>query len=422
VHAFSEFWIIDHSTTTAEAAGHTGGRSGKGGDLMYRWGNPRAYRAGGKADRMLFNQHNAHWIPRGLPGEGHILLFNNGGERPDGGYSSVDELILPVDAQGRYICKPGTSYGPEQPVWSYSAAKKPDFFSHFISGAQRLPNGNTLICSGANGTAFEVTPEREIVWKYVNPVKGGGPISPQGQQVRILSAIAGDMLGLSTEQRQQLDELQKDVDAHLDKLLTADQKKQFTQGPQGPAAGGSVPSGKPPHIMTGSEKTRLKLTDDQKKDLDAFQKVVEAKFDKVLTEAQRKQLKSVFGPIGPPPSGSGGPQLPGTILSASQKDALKLTPEQKKQFEEMQKDVDTKLDKLLTEPQKKQLDELKQAARRDGIKGSGRNPPLGGAPMFRANRYATSHSAFSGRDLTPGKTIEELQQEQAKKKESEPKK
>ena len=68
VHEFSEFWIIDHSTTTAEAAGHTGGRSGKGGDLLYRWGNPRVYRAGTKADQTLFAQHNAQWIPPGLPG------------------------------------------------------------------------------------------------------------------------------------------------------------------------------------------------------------------------------------------------------------------------------------------------------------------------------------------------------------------
>ena len=115
VHEFSEIWIIDHSTTTAEAAGHTGGRSGKGGDLLYRWGNPRVYRAGTKADQTLFAQHNAQWIPRGLPGEGHMLVFNNGGQRPDGSYSSVDELVLPVDGQGRYTREPGASYGPKKP-------------------------------------------------------------------------------------------------------------------------------------------------------------------------------------------------------------------------------------------------------------------------------------------------------------------
>ena len=67
VHALSELWIIDHSTTKAQAAGHVGGRSGKGGDLLYRWGNPNAYRAGTKADRRLFAQHDAHWIPRRPP-------------------------------------------------------------------------------------------------------------------------------------------------------------------------------------------------------------------------------------------------------------------------------------------------------------------------------------------------------------------
>jgi hypothetical protein len=121
VWTFSEFWIIDHGTMTSQAASHTGGRGGRGGDLLYRWGNPRAYRAGTKADRKLFSQHNAHWIPRGLPGAGHLLLFNNGGERADGSYSSVDELVLPADSQGRYTRQPGKAYGPDQPVWSYKS-------------------------------------------------------------------------------------------------------------------------------------------------------------------------------------------------------------------------------------------------------------------------------------------------------------
>jgi hypothetical protein len=163
-----EIWIIDHSTTSAQARGHAGGRSGKGGDLLYRWGNPRAYRAGSVADQRLFSQHDAHWIPRGFPGEGHLLVFSNGAGRPDGDYSSVHEIIPPVDAAGRYSYKPGTAYGPPEPVWSYTAPRKTDFFSPLLAGAQRLSNGNTLICSGYTGTIFELTPEKEVVWKYVN--------------------------------------------------------------------------------------------------------------------------------------------------------------------------------------------------------------------------------------------------------------
>ena len=80
VRTMSEIWIIDHSTITAEAAGHSGGNGGRGGDLLYRWGNPQAYRAGVYADQQLFWQHHPHWIPDGLPGAGNILIFNNGDE------------------------------------------------------------------------------------------------------------------------------------------------------------------------------------------------------------------------------------------------------------------------------------------------------------------------------------------------------
>ena len=165
VRNFNEIWIIDHSTTTEEAAGHTGGNNGKGGDLLYRWGNPKAYHAGTDADQKFFFQHDASWIESGCPGEGNILVFNNGVDRPGIEYSSVDEIIPPVDENGIYIYN-GISYEPEAPIWNYSASNPEDFFSDLMSGAQRLPNGNTLICSTGEYVFFEVTPEKEIVWEY----------------------------------------------------------------------------------------------------------------------------------------------------------------------------------------------------------------------------------------------------------------
>ncbi len=175
-HRFCEFWVIDHSTTTAEAAGHTGGLHGRGGDLLYRWGNPRTYRHGTIADQKLDHQHDAQWIPSGLPGAGHFLVFNNGPERPGGPYSSVDEIVPPVDANGGYTRDPGQAFGPAGPVWSYTAPTPASFFSTIISGAQRQPNGNTLICDGVHGTLFEVTASKDEVWRYVNPVTDQGPL------------------------------------------------------------------------------------------------------------------------------------------------------------------------------------------------------------------------------------------------------
>ncbi len=176
VHHFGEIWIIDHSTTTQEAAGHTGGNSGMGGDLLYRWGNPQTYDREDSTDQMLFGQHDAHWIVPGLPGEGNILIFNNGRTRLGGQYSTVDEIIPPVDQNGNYLLDPGSTYGPDQLLWTYVDPVPSDFFSPNVSGSQRQPNGNTLICNGTWGRFFEVTNEGELVWLYVNPVIASGPM------------------------------------------------------------------------------------------------------------------------------------------------------------------------------------------------------------------------------------------------------
>jgi hypothetical protein len=179
IHTFDEIWIIDHSTTTREAAGHVGGRAARGGDLIYRWGNPKAYGRGAVEDRQLFAQHDARWIPEGYPGAGNIMVFNNGAGRPAGPCSSVIEIRPPLDDDGRYSIGTGGRFGPEVPTWEYTAAKKRSFFSDFISGAHRLAGGNTFICSGPEGRVFEVTPDGNIVWEYVNPYSGDAP-NPAG--------------------------------------------------------------------------------------------------------------------------------------------------------------------------------------------------------------------------------------------------
>jgi hypothetical protein len=152
VRNFSEIWVIDHNTTTAEAAGSAG-------DVLYRWGNSAAY--GGTGDQQLFVQHNAQWIEHDLLGENNILIFNNGEGRTDGDYSSVDEIVPPMAADGSY-----TSGLPLTAVWTYTNSVSTNFYASHISGAHRLPNGNTLICDGTGGKAFEVTGDGGLVWDY----------------------------------------------------------------------------------------------------------------------------------------------------------------------------------------------------------------------------------------------------------------
>ena len=173
VRGNSEVWIVDHSTTTTQSAGHTGGIHGKGGDLLYRWGNPLTYGAGNVSNQKYFEQHDVEWIKPGCPGAGDLLCFNNGVNR---NYSSIDQITPPVDVNGNYAYTTGTAYGPSALTWSYVATPPESLFAHDISGAQRLQNGNTLIDDGPLGTFTEVTSSGNIVWKYINPVDNTGPL------------------------------------------------------------------------------------------------------------------------------------------------------------------------------------------------------------------------------------------------------
>jgi hypothetical protein len=155
--SFSEFWVIDHSTTTETARGVAG-------DLLFRYGNPATTRS--KAPRTLFVQHDADWIAPGLPGAGNILVFNNGlpKQRP---FSSVEE-ITPVLVDGHYVRNDdGTFAARRRRVYPKRGSER--FFAAIISGAQRLPNGNTLMADGPHGRIVEVNERGAVVWEFENP-------------------------------------------------------------------------------------------------------------------------------------------------------------------------------------------------------------------------------------------------------------
>lgn len=169
VHNFDEFWIIDHSTTTAEAASHSDGRYGHGGDLIYRWGNPQAYDAGTSADEKLYGQHCPLWIPDSLRYGGSMMIFNNGLGRP-GMYSSIEIIQPPQDSAGYYHYNTGQPYGPATPSWTFTCNPPSAFYSPLISGVQPLENGHYLICEGDNGVFTEIDSVGDTLWMYINPV------------------------------------------------------------------------------------------------------------------------------------------------------------------------------------------------------------------------------------------------------------
>jgi len=202
--AASEFWILDHNLTTAEAAGDAG-------DLLYRYGNPEAYGASGV--RILVEQHDAEFVfdeslaegaSPGVAGSSfgtangvRILVFDNGNPRTRP-YSRVVEIDLPA-----YGDSPQGVVLPAEIVWEYGAASGTQyFFADHISGAQRLGSGNTLICSGTEGRFFEVTPDNEIVWEYVNPytsVKNGKESNEVFRCDAYSAAFLGQDLGEAAE-------------------------------------------------------------------------------------------------------------------------------------------------------------------------------------------------------------------------------
>ena len=107
----------------------------------------------------------------GLPGAGDVLVFDNGADRSSGGkYSRILEITVPTTADGGYALSADGSYGPTLPTWTYVAPIPSTFFSNRMGGAQRLPNGNTILCNwGGHGhtsgpAVLEITPDKKLVW------------------------------------------------------------------------------------------------------------------------------------------------------------------------------------------------------------------------------------------------------------------
>lgn len=167
----NEIYIIDHSTTTAEAAGHTGGNSNMGGDLLWRWGNPQVYRQGGALDQKLFYQHDAKWVQPGYLDIGKISVFNNYGDTSNS-FSSI-HLIKPALVNGIYT-KASNKFNPVNFDWSWNGSIfGSPVFETKKSGVQSLDNGNMLICETGISRFSEITKNGTLVWSYLNPSGSG---------------------------------------------------------------------------------------------------------------------------------------------------------------------------------------------------------------------------------------------------------
>lgn len=151
VNFFSEIWVIDHSTTTESAKTDSGGRFNKGGDLVYRFGNPEAYQ-NEKGERLFHNNHYPNLISEN--GKKKMLVFMNGNNIEQ---SSVYEFDLD------HIPELKENVDNEPPLlWEFTDT---NLFSSKVSGAELLPNGNILITIGTSGI-WEVNREGEVLWQF----------------------------------------------------------------------------------------------------------------------------------------------------------------------------------------------------------------------------------------------------------------
>lgn len=198
----SEFWVIDHANTfiPGDPEGSIKLAAGPAGDIIYRWGNPSIYGHGiepsyfeGRSfegHQQVHFTHDIQWIKPDLPGAGHFLLFDNGFRRAGVTRSAVVE-VNPYGSSSEndlYIPQMNAGYDSDgisrQVVWTFISTAPNSFYSQNISGCQRLPNGNTVVCAGKHGHFFEVTENGDVVWEYINPMVG--PEFAEGTPKKIL--------------------------------------------------------------------------------------------------------------------------------------------------------------------------------------------------------------------------------------------
>ena len=218
-----ELYVVDHDGTfiAGDAKISIAKAASPAGDFLYRFGDPARYAQGDppcvlenwdnatSGHKQMGGAHDVHWIRPGLSGAGHIMVLNNGQylyqRTPQ---SSALEINPFLDANGRdtgeYVNPPDAGYRREtydhdthnqprqisrQIVWSFRSVNSHGFFSHIGCSAQRLPNGNTFICSDTEGHFFEVTADGRLVWEYINPVTRDGAVKVLGDVLPMTNSV-----------------------------------------------------------------------------------------------------------------------------------------------------------------------------------------------------------------------------------------
>lgn len=163
----SELYIIDHSTTTAEASSHAGGNGGIGGDFLWRWGNPQVYKQGTSGDQLLYGQHDSKWIPNGFPNAGMITTFNNGGDGTIT-HSLIHRIEPTLVGQYNYVIN--TTFEPSTFDYSWGGdVQGATMYSTIKGGLHALSNGGHIICETVKGRIIELDAQDNVVWVYENP-------------------------------------------------------------------------------------------------------------------------------------------------------------------------------------------------------------------------------------------------------------